>query len=162
MPSVTRLSHMSSRSPASRASSPCVNWCSVLRWRSSTQMWYMTGCDHGKCSLEVNSKERLRQSQYSVMTWSTVIPNAPPLCLHHATNWPGDGRNGRSCRRATRIPALTCSIVVIPFSRKARTHWRRISFSSFWSRLARLAGKVASNWLNTPLMICATCCKQNA
>ncbi|BAB87973.1 hypothetical protein BX66_11350 [Escherichia coli O103:H25 str. 2010C-4529] len=47
---------------------------------------------------------------------------------------------------------------MIPFSRKARTHWRRISFSSFWSRLARLAGKVASNWLNTPLMICATCC----
>ncbi|EZC40114.1 hypothetical protein BY78_08285 [Escherichia coli O157:H7 str. K4406] len=59
---------------------------------------------------------------------------------------------------AVHIPALTCSIVVIPFSRKARTHWRRISFSSFWSRLARLAGKVASNCLNTPLMICATCC----
>ena len=31
------------------------------------------------------------------------------------TNCPGDGRNGRFCRRATRIPALTCSIVVIVF-----------------------------------------------
>ena len=97
LPSVTRFP-VSSGSPASRASSPpCVNWRSGARWRNSTQMWYMTGCDHGNCSLEMNSNERLRQSQYSAITTVRLTQSAPPL-FSRATNWPNTA-NGRALRR---------------------------------------------------------------
>lgn len=77
---------------------------------------------------------------------------------YYVINCSGDGRNGRFCRRVTRIFALICFIVVISFFRKVRIYWRRISFISFWLRLVRFVGKVVSNWLNISLMICVICC----
>ncbi len=39
------------------------------------------------------------------------------------------------------------------FSRKARTHWRRISVQFVLVTVSQTRRKAASNWPNTPLMI---------